>query len=177
MLMKTARLWLSALPHRVPLYDEHAAPIVRVYLNTQFASSGKNCHLHENKIPVTSLSCPLHAALYPKFLFGWHLLFSADKLTEEISGCFMLRTIWPQLLHHSSASKIKLLNLYRIKRRLSWKFSYHNIQITNKMPFIFMMCFIYNVLTNMLWSLLRPLQGEIITIIHRYNVVNCVVTP
>jgi len=65
------------------VYDEHAAPIVRLYLTTQFASSDKNCHLHENKILLTSLSYLLHAALYPKLLFGWHLLFWADKLTEE----------------------------------------------------------------------------------------------
>jgi hypothetical protein len=70
------------------VYDERAAPIVRVHLNTQFASSDKNCHLHDNKIPVTSLSYHLHAALYPKFLFGWQLLFSADKLMEEIFWVF-----------------------------------------------------------------------------------------
>jgi hypothetical protein len=65
------------------VYDEHAALIVRVYLNTQFASSDKNCHLQENKILLTSLAYLLHAALYPKFLLGWHLLFSADKLMKE----------------------------------------------------------------------------------------------
>jgi hypothetical protein len=52
----------------------------------------------------------------------------------------MLRTIRPQLLHLLSTSKIKLVNLYRLKRRLSWKFSYHNIQITNKIRFILLWC-------------------------------------
>jgi hypothetical protein len=111
------------------------------------------------------------------FSLGGTFYFQQINSWKKFSGCFMLRTMWPQLLRHSSTSKIKLVNLYRFKLKLSWKFSCHNIQITNKTRFIFYYVFYYNFLTNIFRSLFGPSSGSNYCKNTRYNVVNCVVTP
>jgi len=75
------------------------------------------------------------------FSLGGTFYFQQIYSWKKVSGCFMLRTTWPQLLHHSSASRFKLVNPYRLKRRLSWKFFYHNIHTSNKMRLNFYVLF------------------------------------